>query len=342
MEKEYLKFVLDGMAPMFDAVTDLKDHKFLMAATMCRFLNCDSLLDLSEVYHINRKSLYKSVDAISPGRWMSRLRKAGRKRIINHLKKWHAGDPSWRTRHAITLCADDFTRNARGELGHWMGLFYSGAEKGVVPGINLEVLAAAIGDGAEVIILDVRIVPPKPDGGGRLPATRNAWLRKALADLNSFVRKNGTNFEGCSLSVDAAYVSPENVTLAKSIGIDMVGKLSIKRNVEGKVWGKVIFCAPCDIFAGVSIYMNPERCHPMRGEPDVEYHRKVVSAPSLKREIVLVAFIHEEDLLLYFSTNTQMKTITLRNTIRYRWQLERIFWILKQDIGIGDIHHHSK
>ncbi len=53
----------------------------------------------------------------------------------------------------------------------------------------------------------------------------------------------------------------------------------------------------------------------------------------------MVTFIHDTDLLTYFTTKTSMKTITLRNLIRYRWQLERIFWILKQDVGIGDIHH---
>jgi len=47
MEKAYLDFVLKGMDPMFDAVHGPYDRQLIMAGTMSRFLNCDSLLDLS-------------------------------------------------------------------------------------------------------------------------------------------------------------------------------------------------------------------------------------------------------------------------------------------------------
>ena len=65
MNPEYLNFVVDGMDNMFDGVTDPSDRQFLCTASLCRFMNCDSLLDLSETYGISRKRLYWSADTIT-------------------------------------------------------------------------------------------------------------------------------------------------------------------------------------------------------------------------------------------------------------------------------------
>lgn len=340
MSTEYLPFVVQEMKMMLNVLESPASLCLTMAGTMTRFLNCDSLLDLAETHRIDRGALYKAVDEVSPPRWLRRLVKRGRERLNVHLRKWHASDPSYRSRHPITLAADDFTRTARGEVGGWQGLFYSGAKHGVVQGINIEALVAVIGDGDEVLILDVRIVPPSSAGPGRPALNQNQWLRRALRQLNAWLCSHGTNLKGCNLSVDAAYVSPDNVESALSMGIHMVGKLSVNRKVVGKVWGVVI--APAQYFAAIDILLNPQRCHDLRGEEGVEFQRHHVYVKSLKIDVLMVSFIHGKDLLLYFSTNQNMKTITLRNVIRYRWQLERLFWILKQDIGVGDIHHHKE
>ena len=340
MEKAYLDFVLKGMDPMFDAVHGPYDRQLIMAGTMSRFLNCDSLLYLSKTYDINKDSLYQAFDAITPPRWLRRLVKRGRRKLVDHLRKWHAGDPSFKSRHATTLCADDSTRTARGYLGGWTGLFYSGAEKGVVHGINVEALVAVIGDGLEVIILDVRIVPSDPDGGGRHPLNQNQWLRRALRQVNAFLGTKATHLQGCALAVDAAYVSPENVALAKDLGMQLVSKLSANRIVTGEVSGPIT--ANVGYFAGLSLFTHHRPCRALRGEEGVEFQRNTVYVPSLDTTVIMVTFIHEWDFQVYFSTNPSMKTITLRNIIRYRWQLERVFWILKQDIGIGDIHHQKE
>jgi hypothetical protein len=173
MEPGYLEFMINGMAPALDMVPDPVDRRLILAGTMTRLLNCDSLLDLSQTYDINKDALYASFDAIPARRWLRRLIKRGRERLAAHLKTWHAKDASYRSRHPITLCADDFTRMARGTLGGWTGLFYCGAVKKVVSGVNIEVLAAVIGDGDEIIILAVRIVPPPPEGQGRPPLNQN-------------------------------------------------------------------------------------------------------------------------------------------------------------------------
>ncbi len=342
MDTGYLKFVLNGMGAMCDFV-DNPERQYLLAATMSRLMNCDSLLDLSVTFEINKDSLYASTDAVPAARWLRKVRRDGRDRLLMLLRRWQQGDPSYKTRHAVTLCADDFTRTARGDLGGWAGLFYSGAEGGVVPGINMEALVAVHGDGKEVIILDLRIVPPPHDGPGRPPMSRNKWLRNALEALNTFLTRRNVTLKGCPLSVDAAYASHENIEKAKSLGMEVVSKLAVNRRVQGKVWGPVMLHAPAEIFAGLAILLNPDKCKPLREEPGVEYLRKTVYVPRWGREVLMVAFIHDEtDLMLYFSTNPNMKAITLRNIVRFRWQLERIFWILKQDIGIGDIHHHRE
>jgi len=81
---------------------DPSDRQLTVAGTRSRFLGCASLLDLSETYDINKGSLYKAFDAISPPRWLRRLMKRGRQRLVRHLLKWHAADPSFKSRHAIT------------------------------------------------------------------------------------------------------------------------------------------------------------------------------------------------------------------------------------------------
>lgn len=339
METGYLKSVIQGIEPMFDAIQDPFDRQFIMAATMTRFLNCDSLLDLAETYDINKDAMYKALDAITPSRWRRRLVKNGRRKLVDHLRKWHAGDPSFKSRHFITLCADDFTCSARGKLGGWTGIFYSGERKRPVNGFNVEALCAVIGDGLEVILLDIRIVPPDPEGGGRKSLNQNEWLRRSLRQLRAFLHDKAMNLNGCALSVDAAYVSPENIALAKDMKMALVSKLAANRIVTGDVDGPLT--ASAGTFAGCAIFCREKKLRTLRGEEDVEYQRKTVFVKSLGIEVLMVSFIRQKEFLVYFSTHLTMKTITLRNILRYRWQLERIFWILKQDIGIGDIHHHK-
>ncbi len=339
METEYLGFVLKGIEEMFDGVDDPSAQQLIMAATMTRFLNCDSLLDLSETHKISRFALYKSLDTLTPPRWLRRLVARGRRRLVAHLRQWHARDASFKSRHPITLCADDMTRSARGDLGSWAGLFYSGAEKGVVMGLNIEILCAVVGDGREVFILDVRLVPPRPDGAGRPPLNQNQWLRRSLRQLCAHLAIKGTTLRGCSLSVDAAYVCLETVALADELSIRLVSKLAANRKVTGYADGQ--FTGLVGVFAGLAIFVDHRKRRSLRGEDNVEYQRNIVDVPSLETEVLMVTFIHESDFQIYFSTDLDMKTITLRNILRYRWQLERIFWILKQDIGIGDIHNHK-
>lgn len=340
MTTEYLKFVVEGMSSMFDAIADPSEWRLIMAGTMTRLLNCDSLHNLANTHGINKDSLYQALDAIAPPRWLRRLVKRGRQKLAEHLRRWHAGDPSFKSRHFITFCADDFTRSARGDLGGWSGLFYSGAMKRVILGINVEALCAVVGDGLEVIILDVRITPPKPPGSGRHPLSLNEWLRGSLRRLEAFLKTRGTSLKGCPLSVDAAYVSPENVDLVEDLGMHMVSKLSANRKVTGDVGGSIT--ARVGYFAGLAIFAEHHRCRVLPGEDGVEYQRNTVRVPSLKRDVLMVTFLHETDFLVYFTTKLGMKTVTLKNILRFRWQLERIFWILKQDIGIGDIHNKKE
>jgi hypothetical protein len=237
------------------------------------------------------------------------------------------------------LCADDFTCNARGRLGGLAGIFYSGAMKRPVKGFNIEVLCAVIGDGQEVILLDIGIVPPTPEGGGRRPLKPNEWLRLSLKRLGVFLSSRDTKLDGCALSVDAANVSPQNIALVKEMKMDLVSKLAANRLVVGNVDSE--FSAKAGVFAQCALFCRQKELRTLRGE-SLEYQRKAVTVPSLKTKVLMVPFVHKNDFMTYFSTNLSMKAITLRNILRYRWQLERIFWILKQDIGIGDIHHHSE
>lgn len=50
METGYLEMVIQGIEPVFDAIQDPYDRQFILAATMTRCLNCNSLLDLSETF----------------------------------------------------------------------------------------------------------------------------------------------------------------------------------------------------------------------------------------------------------------------------------------------------
>jgi len=315
------------------------DRSYLLAASLSWFLNCDSLLDLSETFGINRARLYKSVDAITAARWLRRLISRGRERLLEHLRRWRIGDPSYRTRHPITFAADDFPRAARGALGDWVGIFYSGAKKGVTTGIDIEALVAVIGDSEEVILLAIRIVPHPAEHAGRPPLNQNEWLRPAFWHLHSWLFTNGADLRGCPISVAAANVSPANVALVTDFRMTMVAKMSARRKVTGKILGVVT--APSNVFAGISLILTSHRIGALHDE-DVGFIRNRVWVESLNTSVLMDTFFDDHEALTYFSTNMGLKTITLKKIIRYRWQLERIFWILKQDIGIGDIHHHRE
>lgn len=340
MKTVYTNFLFKEMDPMFEFVPSPEKRQLLMTAMLARFLHSDSLLDLSQTYGVNKDSLYSSLDAVSPPRWLRRLVKRGRHRLLGQLRKWHAGDPSFKSRHFITLCADDFTRTARGSLGEWTGIFYSGAEKRPVIGLNIEALCAVIGDGQEVILLDVRLVPPKPKGSGRLPLNHNEWLRRSLRNLDAWLQKKGTHLHGLALSVDAAYVCPETVDLVKKLEVHMVSRLSANRKVSGEV-DDGPFEALVSDFAGLALFVGGRRIKPLREEEGVEYQRNTAYVKSLGTTVLMITFIRGREFRVYFTTNTNMKAITLRSILRYRWQVERLFWVLKQDIGIGDIHNHK-
>lgn len=339
MTQEYLDFMMGAIGSTLDAMSCGNERPWLEMVMMCRFFNCDSLLDLSQTFEVPRERLYESLDVVGSRCWLRRLQKVGRERLAHALAKFHAGDRSYQSRHAITICVDDFTRTARGDLGGWTGFFYSGAEGRVVHGINMEVLVAVIGDGDEVILLDVRIVPPAHEGPGRRPDTRNDWFRKRLLGLVTYLATRGLRLQGCYLSVDAAYVSAKTVETARDLGVPMVSKLAANRTIEGNVWRKVRLQSPAWVFGAISAAVNEHAFKPMRGEIHTTYFRHTVSSETLG-DILLVTFRRDDDIALYFSTDPAMKAITLRNIIRYRWQIERVFWVLRQDLGIGDIHHH--
>lgn len=342
MAKTYLNFLIQAMRKMLFVKTDQAKMNLLFLITFCRLLNCNSILDIAQTFELDKDQLYQSVDIVASGTWLRRIRRQGRERLLAALRRWWSRDASYRSRHAITICVDDFTRMAYGNLGGWAGLFYSGAEGGVVPGINVEALVAVIGDGEEVIILDIRVVPSNL-GLGRNPMTKNDWFCQRLKLLNKWIKNKKSSFEGCFLSVDAGYVSEETVKLSGDLGLQMVSKLAENRVVFGEISKECEseFEAPAWFFSRLGLCLNPEKIHLLPGSNEVEYFRQVVWSEHLG-QILMITFIDGDKHVTYFSTNPGMKAITLANTLRRRWQLERIFWILRQDLGVGDIHHQTR
>lgn len=205
MTPAYTGKLLRAICSIFRPHLPNRSLRLLHLVLLFPFLSCQSISEMIETFGLPRDATYKASDLI---RWQCvqvAIRREGYRRLHAHLQKLKRTSASTRSREAVTLVTDDSTRETRGNLVGITGNFYNGAAGEVTSGINLQGLMAVIGDGKENIILDVRIVLPRPIGRGRPPLKRTDWFIELIETLESRLRSEGLTLAGCIASVDSAY-----------------------------------------------------------------------------------------------------------------------------------------
>lgn len=342
MSQEYLTAIMTAMADSRPRQTAPESYAYALWATAGRTAGVRSTFQLAKLAGIPEDRFYDAV-AVVPGRSLRRhLEQVGRSRLIRHLRRLAASSNATRSRHRVHLCVDDFVRPCRGDLGGLAGLFYCGAVKRTVKGVRVQILAAVIGDSGETIILAERIVPPKHEGPGRPPDTPNQWMLKTLDRLRGHLRRAELSYAGVILSADSAYVSQEVIDAVKDMGLCMVSEVTANRIIHCQcaTWLYV------ELRAGIALELwtalNPRAFKRIVGFDGETGLRGQFFSPTLGQIVVLAVRDEDGDQRFLFSTDVEMKSKTIRRTSLRRWRLERVFWCLRQDLGVGDIHHHIK
>lgn len=341
----YIKTMLKTIRGTLKIRFDRPQSRLLLLIMLFRFMGNRNILDLVETWGFPKNCTYRTLDEYRASRIQRLVRQAGMAKLVKHLQRLKTALNSIKSQEAITIAVDDFTRSCRGKLGKLAQLWWSGADKKVTTGISGEALVAIIGDGSkedQVIILDYRLVLPHHDGRGAQPLKKTVWFFNRVCDIEWALNKLDLSLDGCRASMDTAYATQDIKEMLNIFGIQMVSTLHPTRNLITGVFWKLIpipVKLPAGMFCWLWYYLNNEKMKKMDGESDVYYIRKEVKTNSFGK-VVLIALNDKGVVRFHFGGNPKMKTKTIRNTAHRRWKLERVFWSLKQEVGIN--FHHQK
>jgi len=340
MAPEYTGKLLRAIRSIFHPRLPERKLRLLHLVLIFPFLSCQSVLELIQTFGLPRDATYMAPDLI---RWecvRASIRRQGYRRLRAHLQKLKGASSATRSREAVTLITDDSTRETRGELGGITGNFYNGAVGKVTSGINLQGFMAVIGDGKENIILDARIVLPRPIGRGNPPMKRTDWFVARVEELEAQLCSEGLSLCGCIVSVDSAYGTKKVKAALAKIHVPLVSQVHSGWKVSGTLYGNFRVTSWAGLFLALWYWLREDQIKPLTGAPGVEYLRGVFRSKPLG-EIAVIARKTEQERKFYFSTDPTMKAITIHRAAVRRWRMERVFWSLKLEIGWKQIRDHT-
>lgn len=333
----YSSVLIEAILKVIRCRTSLKSRRLLLLIILSPFMSAGSLKDLSETCLIGKNSLYAVLDAKHPSSWLAGIRREGIRRLSDHLNRLSEADSSVKSRECVTLCADDSTRTVCGDFGGLAHLCYSGAEKRAVKGLRTRALIAVIGEGSKQIILDVHVVPRKLSGPGRPRHTEGEWLVASLKRLDLSLKQLELSIKGCYLSIDSAYAAGYVCSYANETGLKLVSE--VKGSLK-TIWKNILWL-PAHLYFFVVETLYQKKFKTLNGEPEIQYYRHKTRI-KVYGEIMVVLMRMGGETKRFFTNDDSMKSITVRRVARRRWQLEQIFWNLKQLLGLNSIHNHNK
>lgn len=333
----YSEALLQAILKVIRCRISIRDRRLLLLIILSPIMSARSLKDLAETCMIGKNSLYTVLDSRLPSSWLAGIQREGISRLSSHVQRLKHADSSVRSRECITLCADDSTRTVCGDFGGLAHPCYSGAEKRAVKGLRTRALIAVIGEGRKYIILDVHVVPPKSSGPGRPRYSEGEWLIASLKRIESQLNDYGLSSKGCYLSVDSAYAAGYVLRYADDAGLKLVSE--VKGSL--KVYWQNILWLPANLYFFIIETLYQKKFRFLTGEFDTPYYRHKTIIRVYGEVLVVLMHIGGET-KRFFTNDANLKSLTIRRVARRRWQLEQIFWNLKQLLGLPGIHNQRK
>ena len=333
----YSKALLQAILKIMRCRNSVGDRRLLLLILLSPMMSARSLNDLAETCLIGKNSLYTVLDSRQPASWLSGIRREGISRLSSHIHHLTSADSSVKSRECITLCADDSTRTVCGDFGGLAHPCYSGAEKRAVKGLRTRALIAVIGEGCRQIILDVHVVPPKLSGPGRPRYTEGEWLVSSLKRVEFELNQFGLSIRGCYLSVDSAYAASYVLSYAEEKGLKLVSE--VKGSLKA-IWQNILWL-PAHLYFFVVETLYQKKFKTLSGESEIQYYRHKTRI-RVYGEVMVVLMRMGGETKRFFTNDDNMKSITVRRVARRRWQLEQVFWNLKQLLGLTGVHNHNK
>ncbi|MBA4424029.1 MAG: hypothetical protein C0390_13190 [Syntrophus sp. (in: bacteria)] len=337
MATRYARTLINAIRRLVRFQIGGRNQRALLIVMLSPFMPVRSLNEAAQFSGVSKNLVGEVLGVRHPSTALMHLRRNGERRLIAHLRRLAHADPSVRSRQAVTLCIDDCTRRVRGDMGGLAHPCYSGADKKTVFGLNIEELVAVIGDGLEVIVLDVRVMLPRHDGPGQQRETLGEWAIAALARINTAVQRAGLDLRESYLSVDSAYANGDMGKAAEALGLHLVSEIRATWIVTGPLG----LSLPSNVYLWLYDRVHAADFKPLRGDPGTTYFRHHVDS-RVFGQIVVVTFHFPDEIKHLFTPYTDMMSITMRRAAKRRWQIERTFWDLKQLLGLKMIHQQIR
>jgi len=328
------------MGKIIELRLDNPSVRYALLVLMCRFLSCQSILEIAFNYGIPKDRFYRSVHKLKSFTQLNALRRNGIRRLVDVLKELKKASAATKSRNQVIICVDDLAEKTRGILGGLSLTCWNGAEKRVLQSVNSQLLVAVIGDTGQVILLDTRFVLPNHEGPGKQPAKKTEWFLESIQRLNESLKRFGVSLNGCIVSVDSAYAFKGICDLLREWKVPLVSQVHGGRVIQGLVASGLELRGIAKPILSAWIGLNQDNWKKMDNEEDVEYLRATMESNKLGK-IAIIARKNSNGVRFLFSTEIDLKAKTIHRAARRRWKLERVFWDWKQRAGMEDIHFHD-
>jgi hypothetical protein len=152
---------------------------------------CRTSSELARVRGWDKNLPSRILGALPKRSWLKRLRRLGLEVLESLWRHVQDKSPATHSRWQWTWAVDDSVFKKYGQQLGVVGLWWSGQEKRVRPGIDGVLLVVVIGDGTLVVPVDFVIRRPDPQGPGRPCRDKLTWVQVMLDECLAALQRRG-------------------------------------------------------------------------------------------------------------------------------------------------------
>jgi hypothetical protein len=152
---------------------------------------CRTTAELSRVRGWDKNLPSRLLGALPKRSWVKRLRRLGLEVLVPLWRHVQDKSPATRSRWQWTWVVDDSVFKKYGQQLGLVGMWWSGQEKRVRPGIDGVLLVVVIGDGKFVVPVDFAIRRPDPTGPGAPCRDKLSWVAVMLDERLAALGRHG-------------------------------------------------------------------------------------------------------------------------------------------------------
>jgi hypothetical protein len=192
-----------------------RQQKLLGKIFGCMFpslFGCRTPAELARVRGWDKNLPAQILGALPKRSWLKRLRRLGLEVLVPLWRHVQDKSPATHSRWQWTWVADDSVFQKYGQQLGLVGLWWSGQEKRVRPGIDGVLLVVVIGDGKLVVPVDFAIRRPDPKGPGGHCRDKLCWVQTMLDERLAALERRGLNLPSPVVVADSWFSDSKLMT----------------------------------------------------------------------------------------------------------------------------------